>query len=528
MSFDNFVNPPITPSSTIYFKNLLEFKDQSKQKYTYGRHGNLVKEHLCEFISNLELGYFTELYSSGLQAITCCLSAVLTAGDNVLAADNIYEPTKAFLKYISQKLNITVTYAELYKGDVVRKLDFSKYDVVFLEPVGSMTLEACNLTLISELCRKNNVVSIADNTWSAGISCNPLSLGFDFIIHSCTKFMSGGSDIFMGSVTCLESNKLLLQEYSKIIGNYVAQSSIYELCQRVSSLNVRYKEQNSQCLAMIKRLQTRFPLLDIFYPALDPNFKVENGYAIAQPGSLFSFLLQKGVINEKNIFEKFKTLKIGYSWGGSKPIMVYTDMQPRRLNAEPGYVFRISVGLNEPENRLFEEELTALLAESTYFADNYYFAYGSCMSFESLSKTLQQDVSSIFEGAFKLQGYKLVCNYPSTNGQDCFLNIEENSDEEVWGGLFKIDESQLHQIRIREAYYKQRYSEKVVVVKDKDGNSFKVLTYIANVTSAEEGNPGPRYAGLVTQGLVDCGLPTSYQDNINSRVLHLLNPIMES
>lgn len=369
MNFKEFANPPITYSSTVYFENLEEFKDQTKKKYTYGRHGNIVKEHLCQFISELEGGDYTELYSSGLQAITACLSAITSSGDTILASDNIYEPTKSFLNYLSKKLNIRVVYKAIYNNDVVKSLDFRQYQIVYLEPVGSMTLDVCDLRYILSQCQMHDATSLVDNTWSAGLSCKPLQLGADYCIHSCTKFMSGGSDIFMGSVTCKQHNQAPLAQYSTIMGNYVDQNPIYALCQRVESLKVRYKEQNSQCLQMIQSLRQQCPELALIYPEFDTNFTDQNGYNTGLPGSLFSFLLPRSAVNERRIFEQLAHLKIGYSWGGSKPVLVYTDMQSRRLAQPQGLVFRVSVGLDPDNNALFEQQLLSLIKEAIESSD---------------------------------------------------------------------------------------------------------------------------------------------------------------
>ncbi|AZZ97416.1 gamma-glutamylcyclotransferase family protein [Pseudoalteromonas sp. R3] len=156
-----------------------------------------------------------------------------------------------------------------------------------------------------------------------------------------------------------------------------------------------------------------------------------------------------------------------------------------------------------------------------------YFAYGSCMNFKSLSETIQENAAGIFAGAFMLPKYDLLFNYPSTNGLDCFLNIEANHTAQVWGGVFKINDSQLNQIRVREAFFKNRYAEKEVQLIREDGKEIRALTYIANYTTPEEGNPGSRYAALVKQGLKDCQLPDHYRQKIEDKIFALTSRIKD-
>ena len=53
---------------------------------------------------------------------------------------------------------------------------------------------------IREIAKKHNLISIVDNTFATPWSCNPISMGFDLVINSGTKYLGGHSDLIAGVV----------------------------------------------------------------------------------------------------------------------------------------------------------------------------------------------------------------------------------------------------------------------------------------------------------------------------------------
>jgi cation transport regulator ChaC len=151
------------------------------------------------------------------------------------------------------------------------------------------------------------------------------------------------------------------------------------------------------------------------------------------------------------------------------------------------------------------------------------FAYGSCMNTASLSQTLDCDAQKFFLGPAQLVGWRLVFNYPSTNGTDHFCNIERDPLESVFGALYQLPAAHRYAIRQREAWHKGRYREEVLTAAllDADKPPAPALVYIANVTSEQEGNPGTRYAKLVLDGALGCYLPPSYIAKLEGHIRRL-------
>src|SRR5437667_2651256 len=89
--------PGVHKASTVIFANTAAMRDRAwrdKSGYTYGLHGTPTTFTLEERIATLEGGTHTLLLPSGLAAIALVDMALLKSGDEVLIADNAYNPGK--------------------------------------------------------------------------------------------------------------------------------------------------------------------------------------------------------------------------------------------------------------------------------------------------------------------------------------------------------------------------------------------------------------------------------------------------
>ena len=50
------------------------------------------------------------------------------------------------------------------------------------------------------LAKKNNIITVCDNTFATPYIQSPLLLGCDIAYHSLTKYMGGHSDVVMGAL----------------------------------------------------------------------------------------------------------------------------------------------------------------------------------------------------------------------------------------------------------------------------------------------------------------------------------------
>ena len=107
------VNVPVERASTILFDSIAEL-DRGRPElgtYRYGLQGTATQWALAEALTELEPGAAgTALFSSGLAAVTTALLAVLSPGDELLAPDTVYGPTRRFCDTVLKRYGVATRY----------------------------------------------------------------------------------------------------------------------------------------------------------------------------------------------------------------------------------------------------------------------------------------------------------------------------------------------------------------------------------------------------------------------------------
>ncbi len=72
--------------------------------------------------------------------------------------------------------------------------------LVLVESPSNPLLRVVDIAKICGLAREAGAVSVVDNTFLSPALQNPLALGADLVLHSCTKYLNGHSDVVAGVV----------------------------------------------------------------------------------------------------------------------------------------------------------------------------------------------------------------------------------------------------------------------------------------------------------------------------------------
>src|SRR5919112_364413 len=103
------VNPPVEAASTILFDTAaqLQASHAALGVYHYGLQGTATHWALAEALTELEPGAAgTALFSSGLAAVTTAVLAILSPGDELLAPDHVYGPTRRFCDTVLKRYGV--------------------------------------------------------------------------------------------------------------------------------------------------------------------------------------------------------------------------------------------------------------------------------------------------------------------------------------------------------------------------------------------------------------------------------------
>lgn len=74
--------------------------------------------------------------------------------------------------------------------------------LIWIETPTNPLLKLIDIQAVVKLARaqKQKIIVVVDNTFATSFLQNPLDLGADIVVHSCTKYIGGHSDLVMGAL----------------------------------------------------------------------------------------------------------------------------------------------------------------------------------------------------------------------------------------------------------------------------------------------------------------------------------------
>lgn len=184
---------PIYQTTSYVFRNSQHAADRFGLRDAgniYGRLTNSTQGVFEDRIAALEGGVAGLAVASGAAAVTYALQNVLTAGDHIVAADNLYGGSFNLITHTLANLGITNTIVNVNDLDALEKAIQPNTKVVYAETFGNPNSDVTNLEAVAEVAHRHNIVFIVDNTF-APIVIRPLEHGADIVVHSATKFIGG-------------------------------------------------------------------------------------------------------------------------------------------------------------------------------------------------------------------------------------------------------------------------------------------------------------------------------------------------
>lgn len=172
--------------------------------FIYSRHFNPTVLNLGRLMAAMEGTEAAYCTASGMSAISSVLLQLVGAGGHVVASRTLYGGTHALLThFLSRACGITTTFVDIRDHDSIREaIEVGKTKVVYLESMSNPTLTVADIPEVCRIGHEKGVMVVVDNTF-APMVLSPARLGADVVVHSISKFISGGADIIAGNFTFL-------------------------------------------------------------------------------------------------------------------------------------------------------------------------------------------------------------------------------------------------------------------------------------------------------------------------------------
>jgi cystathionine beta-lyase len=354
------VAPAIQRGSTVLLPDARSLYDGT---FGYGRSGLNAQHALCDALCELEGATQTQVFPSGLAAITAALTAVLKAGDHILVVDTVYKPVRQFCDSVLARFGVSVDYYDArLDAEALMALATPATRLILLESPGSLTFEVQDVPAIAAAARARGILTLMDNTWGAGLLFKPLALGVDLSVQALTKYVCGHSDVFMGSVAVIDRKlAAAMEDAVHHHGWAVTGDDAYQALRGLRTLAVRMARHGENGLAVARWLQDHPEVLRVIHPALpgDPGHALWRRDFTGACG-LFAVVLRPGPDKAVEAFlNALKLFGLGFSWGGFESLAINCDPQFKRRTVPVDYggpVIRLHVGLESPADLIADLE----------------------------------------------------------------------------------------------------------------------------------------------------------------------------
>lgn len=335
--------------------------------YDYGRSNNPTRKALEDIVAQLENGVAAYAFATGLAAIDAVLK-LLSAGDEIVAVDDIYGGAYRLFTHVYQKFGITVHYVDT--TDVENVIDYitPKTKLVWLESPTNPTLKISDIKKIAAIAHAQNAWVVVDNTFASPIAQQPLELGADIVVHSGTKYLGGHSDLVAGLVV-LKTQTLAdqIKFIQNASGGILGPQDCWLLIRGIETLTLRVEKQCRTALSVAQFLTTCPEVDKVYYPGLasHKNHHIAQQQQQGLYGGVISFTLKNDTEqNALKVVTATQYFKLAESLGGVKSLICHPAQMthksiPQAKRHQSGVadsLIRLSCGIEDIEDLIEDLE----------------------------------------------------------------------------------------------------------------------------------------------------------------------------
>ena len=179
----------------------------------------------------------------------------------------------------------------------------------------------------------------------------PIEFGVDLVIHSCTKYMGGHSDLIAGSVTGtdLSLEKAVLNTRTNL-GCSISPHTAWLLTRGLRTLPIRMKQHQESGMKFYHGIKNHPNVSHVFFPGADDYQQKDLVQKYLKGTSGLLSLMIRG--DYDRVHAALKTLEYfeeGCSWGGFESLYIMLNANDCQWNGkkEGCTMVRVSIGLEE-------------------------------------------------------------------------------------------------------------------------------------------------------------------------------------
>ncbi len=357
------ITDPIFCAATFTFadtQSVLDFLRQKQPRDEYGRYGNPGERVVERKLAAIEGGQSAVLYSSGMAAIAGLLLARLQSGDEVILFDECYHRTREFCTRHLARFGVVTHQVPVCDYERMEKTITPQTRLLISESPTNPHLSVVDIPRFAAIGKKYGVQTLIDSTLATPYNLRPLMSGVDFVLHSCTKYLSGHNDVLAGVVIGSEEKLEPVRKLRGIMGAINGPHNVYLLARGLKTFELRMQRHNENGQRVAEFLAAHPRVERVFYPGLPshPYHQIARqtmrGY-----GGLVTFQVKDADWRQTaDVVDAVRIPRIGPSLGGVESLieqpmlMSYHDftVDQRRALGIYDNMIRLSCGVENAED----------------------------------------------------------------------------------------------------------------------------------------------------------------------------------
>ncbi|MCX0498793.1 cystathionine gamma-synthase [Erwinia billingiae] len=349
------VVPPIHLSSTYNFTDFNE-----PRAHDYSRRGNPTRDVVQRALAELEGGAGAVMTNTGMSAINLVCTVFLKPGDLLVAPHDCYGGSYRLFDSLSKRGAYRVKFVDQGDEAALNAALSEKPKLVLIESPSNPLLRVVDIAAICKASAEAGAITVVDNTFLSPALQNPLALGADVVLHSCTKYLNGHSDVVAGAV--IAKDPALVTELAWWANNIGATGSAFDsylLLRGMRTLAPRMAAAQRNALAIVDYLKQQPLVKKLYHPSLPEN--AGHQFAVRQQkgfGAMLSFELDGDEQTLRRFLKALELFTLAESLGGVESLISHTaTMTHAGMSAEARAaagisetLLRVSVGIEDHED----------------------------------------------------------------------------------------------------------------------------------------------------------------------------------
>jgi cystathionine gamma-lyase len=335
--------------------------------FDYGRSHNPTRFAFERCVADLEQGTAGFAFASGLAAIGTVLE-LLEHGSHVLVCDDIYGGSyRLFERVRRHSANLDFSYVDPSDLNQYAAAIKPNTRLIWIETPSNPLLKLADLAAIAELGKRHGILCVADNTFATPFVQRPLTLGFDVVVHSVTKYLNGHSDMIGGAAIVGDRQDLVdqMRFLQNAIGGISGPFDSFLALRGLKTLALRMQRHCESALRIANWFAARTDVVRVHYPGLPSH--PQHDLARRQMdhfGGMISVVLKGGEARARRMLERCEIFTLAESLGGVESLIEHPGLmthasipaaQRQKIGIDDGLI-RLSVGIEDCDDLIADLE----------------------------------------------------------------------------------------------------------------------------------------------------------------------------